>query len=86
MGSGGINCSGSCEEFYEERLRTYNESQKQILDAFSVFSLEITKEQNEVYCEHWDPESIKSKEQLLSILKDSDYRKNEKSQCNCAGI
>ncbi len=81
-----ISGENAKEEFYEERLRTYNESQKQILDAFSVFSLEITKEQNEVYCEHWDPESIKSKEQLLSILKDSDYRKNEKSQCNCAGI
>ncbi len=81
-----ISGENAQEEFYEERLRTYNESQKQILDAFSAFSFEITEKQLEIYREHWDPKSIKSKEQLFDILKDSEYRKDEKSKCNCTGI
>ena len=64
------------EEFYEERLRTYNESQKEIIEAFDKFDLKITDKQKKIYEEHWNPKNIKSKEEILYILSDGDY--NEK--------
>ncbi len=64
------------KEFYEDRLKTYMESSEIIINAFSKFSLKVTEEQQKIYEEHWNPQSIKTKEELLTILTDQNYRNN----------